>query len=91
MVTVGVVVVAVGVGVVTVAGDMVAAIVGPNVTHQDTLLAVSIGASGGFPMLNIARLDCQAVSNFALLEFNCSKGTIGMDTLAVVGVIVTLV
>ena len=80
---------ATGAAAVTAVGVVVAVVVGPNVTRQLVLLAIGVGASGGLPTLYIARLDCRAVSNFALFEFECPKGAEGKVTLASVGMVVT--
>ena len=67
----------------------VAVVVGPNVTRQEVLLAIGVGASGGLPTLCTARLERRAVSNFALLEFNRPKGTLGVVTIGSVEIVVT--
>ena len=64
-VVVGVVVAALGATVVLVVIGFDAAVVGPKMTCQVTLLAIGVGASGSLPTLYIARLNCRVISNFA--------------------------
>ena len=68
-----------------------AVVVGLNITRHVPVFAISVGASDGFPTLNIARLERQAVSNFALFEFDRPKGTLGAVTILAEGTVDTFV
>ena len=87
----GVAVAAIGAAVVPVVAMFIGTVVGPNATRCVAVLAIGAGASGGFPTLHIARLDCRAISNFALFEFDRPKGTLGAATTSAEGVVVTFV
>ena len=87
----GAVVTAAGAAAVPVMAAFEAAVFGPNVTHHVPVFAVGVGANGGFPTLNIARLDRQAVSNFTLFKFDHPKVTLGAETMFAEGVVVTFV
>ena len=86
---IGAVVAAAGAAVVPVMPAFNAAVIGPNVAHRVPVFAIGIGANGGFPTLNIARLDRQAISNFALFEFDCPKVTLSAETIFAKGIVVT--
>ena len=79
-----------GAGVATAVDRIEVIITSPNVTLHHALPAISTGARGVFPRLNIAELDCQAVSIFALSESDRVKGTLGAVSPVAVGKVVTL-
>ena len=91
MVAAGVAIIAVGAGVVILIARFGAIVAGPRVTGHVTLLAIGVGASGSFPTLCNAKCNCQAISNFALFEFDHPKGTLGTVALVAKGIVVTFI